>query len=224
MKIDKKHFPPISVLGKNGAILLDIPENMYSFIKDIKGTTEIMNSLVVEGRKNVITSTKEADNYMAKHKYKCLEAYLKDPNKKDFGGAYIDMQMPVPSMDLFKFVPAKYKDEDTGVEEEAIFCFFISVQDKNNTVVSFGSILFRYITKDSSVFIPAFVCADEEEKGNTVNYMIFLLELNCFLEYGNESDKNVQKVYGNQRKSLPDGYVIDNRSGHIIRCLCTPKK
>lgn len=224
MKIDKKHFPPISLLEVNKSNNLVIPTPLQPFLKTNKKLEVGIKALVLEGRENIITSTKEAEKLMIKHKRKCFNDYLRDPNKKAFGGAYIDMEMPVPSMDFFKIIPSKYKNEETGIEEDEIKCLCFSVQGNNNTVISYGMVTFKDFKEDSILVQTALACINDEERTNTINYMKFLLELNCFMEYGKESDKNIQKIYGNQRKCLPDGYVIDNRSGHIIRCLCTPKK
>lgn len=224
MRIDKKHFPPISVFDTHKTISLVIPESMQFLVNNISNPEKAMKALILEGKQNIISSTKEAEIVMTKSKRKCVNAYLEDPDRKAFGGAYIDMEMPIPSMDLFKFIPSMNKNEVTGIEKVEITCLFMSVQGNSNTVVSYGAITFRDFKEDSLIIDSSFACVNEEEKNNTINYIRFLLELNCFLEYGKTSEKNIQKVYGNQRKKLPEGYVIDNRSGYLIKCLCVPQK
>lgn len=222
MKIDTKNFPPMGLL-ENVNIDLYIPDGLEPICDEADKSNKLINALIFEGNKNLLTSTKKAEQFISKYTKGCVEEYLKDANKKAFGGAYIDMESSFPSMDLYKFLPIKRKNENSGKDEEFIMCIFMSVQGMNNTIISFGNILFRNYSNGIIEIEPNYLCINEEEQERTKNFMTFLLEFNCFLKYGDKSVKNVQKVYVNQRKEF-DGYVIDNRSNHIIQCLCAPKK
>lgn len=220
MKIDKRNFPPISILGDEKYIL-NVPRQMAERNPGL--IKKLLTGLTIEGRKNILTSTKEADRLMTKYNQSCVETYLAEKDKKSFGGAYIDMTMPLPSIDLFHFMPKHRMNEETGEMEEVIACLFMSVQGKQNTLVSYGSLIFKNYFDKQFITEPAFDCFTEEEQAQTINYMVYLLELCCFLEYAPAEAKNLITVYGNQRVSIPDTGYIDNRSGLIIKCLCAPQ-
>lgn len=220
MKIDKRNFPPFSILGDEKYIL-NVPSKMAERNPGL--IKKLLSGLTFEGRKNILTSTKEADTLMTKYNQSCVEAYLAEKDKKSFGGAYIDMTMPVPSMDLFHFMPKQMVNEETGEMEEVITCLFMSIQGKQNTLVSYGSLIFKNYNDNKFFTQPAFDCFTEEEQAQTINYMVYLLELCCFLEYAPYEAKNLITINGNQRVSIPDAGYIDNRSGLTIKCLCAPK-
>lgn len=223
MRLDKRHFPPLDLLDIEN-IRLDIPKSM-AFVKENIGVFKsVIYDLIVEGKSNILTSTEKAQDYMRRFSNGCVQTYLKDNNKKAFGGAYIEMNSPFPSIDFYMFNPMKRRNKVSGNNEEVIVCTFMTVQGMENTVISFGKIVFGDYSDGCFKVESDFVCINEKEEDLTIKYMLFLLELNCFLEYGRKSDKNILKVHGNQRINLLDGNVIDNRSEHLVKCLLPPQR
>lgn len=223
MRLDKRNFPPLGLLDVEN-IYLDIPDSMALIRENFESFKSPIYDLIIEGKSNILTSTENAQDYMRRYSNGCVETYMKDNNKKAFGGAYIEMNSPFPSIDFYMFNPMKRRNIVSEKNEEVIVCSFMTVQGMGNTVISIGKIVLSDYSNSCFKVEPDFVCINEKEEDLTINYMLFLLELNCFLEYGRKSDKNILKVHGNQRINLLDGNVIDNRSEHLIKCLLPPKR
>ena len=218
MRLDKKHYPPIGLL-EGGNIRLDIQDSMSSIWKNSDVSKKVIYDLILEGKNNIMTSTEEARQFMSKHSERCVDTYMKDNNKKAFGGAFIEMDLPFPSIDFYTFNPMKRKNLASGKNEEVIVCTFMSVQGMKNTVI----VLTNYSCAKFDIETD-FVCINENEEDLTIKYMLYLLELNSFLVYGQKSDKNLLDIAGNQKVILPGGRVIDNRSGNLIKCLLPPNE
>ena len=223
MRLDKKHYPPIGLL-EGGNIRLDIQDSMSSIWKNSDVSKKVIYDLILEGKNNIMTSTEEARQFMSKHSERCVDAYMKDNNKKAFGGAFIEMDLPFPSIDFYTFNPMKRKKLASEKNEEVIVCTFMSVQGMKNTVISFGKIVLTNYSCAKFDIETDFVCINEKEEDLTIKYMLYLLELNSFLVYGQKSDKNLLDIAGNQKVILPGGRVIDNRSGNLIKCLLPPNE
>ena len=223
MRLDKRNFPPLGLLDVEN-IYLDIPDSMALIRENFEAFKSPIYDLIIEGKSNILTSTENAQDYMRSYSNGCVETYMKDNNKKAFGGAYIEMNSPFPSIDFYMFNPMKRRNKVSGKNEEVIVCSFMTVQGMGNTVISIGKIVLSDYSNSCFKVEPDFVCINEKEEDLTINYMLFLLELNCFIEYGRKSDKNILKIRENQRINLLDGNVIDNRSEHLIKCLLPPKR
>ena len=224
MKIDSRNFPPIAILGREGErFSVSMPDVMMKNGFEPKGFYKMLDGLVEGARPNVITYTKEADNLMTMYNKDCIESYLADSNKKTFAGAYLDMSMPVSSMDLFHIMPLRRTNDRTGAIEDVIACLLMSIQSKDNIVVSYGAITYKNYRKGRFETEPALNCFNNEVRDRSIDYMMYLLELNCFLEYAPEDAMNVIMVFGNQKVSLPGLGGFENRTHLIIKCLCSPQ-
>jgi len=181
---------------------------------------KLLYALVMEGRKNIFTLSESIQNLLGPNREKLMDAYWKDPKKECFSGAYIETQMPVPSIELFSFIPARLVNPKTGNEEECLRYSFASVQG-NNVVVSMGIIDLFYEGNSDFLLLPHISTIKTEERdqeiNNCQNYMLYLLNACTFLKY---ADVEVINVYGNQRKQLPDkSDVIENKSGVRVQYI-----
>lgn len=223
MKIDKKHFPPITILDEE-KFTINVDKRLGINSKDgIKMFQNYVCNIIPDAKENVWLSTKLSDKNMCKYNHDCISAYMKDPHKKSFSGCYLDMGMSIPSMDLFSFFPTIRSNNATGRREEAIACVFASIQG-DNYLMSHGAVTFSDYKNCNFHVESSFGCMCEEEKEMTINYLVFLLELNCFLEYGDNATMNIVTIGSNQRKVLPDGGgIVDNSTGLTLKCVCAPK-
>jgi len=218
MKISPKHFPPISMFCQKKLTFDFTPiepnENQMRVLK------KLLRALIIEGRKNIFTLSNSIQKLLGPNREKLMDAFWKDPQKESFSGAYIETQMPIPSIELFKFLPIRQVNPKTGIEEDCLRYMFASVQG-NNVIVSIGSIDLFYEGNGDYLLIPyiSTVKAEgrEQEIINCQNYMLYLLNACTFLKY---ADVEVINVYGNQRKMLPDkSDVIENKSGVRVQYI-----
>ena len=218
MKISPKHFPPISMFcQKKVAFDFSPIEPTESQARVMK---KLLSALIVEGRKNIFTLSQSIQNMLGPNREKLMDAYWKDSQKESFSGAYIETQMAIPSIELFRFDPTRLMNPKTEVEEDCLRYTFASVQG-NNTVVSMGIIDLFYEGNSDFLLLPhiSTVQSDmrDQEIINCQNYMLYLLNACTFLKY---ADVEVINVYGNQRKQLPDkSDVIENKSGVRVQYI-----
>lgn len=218
MKISPKHFPPISMFCQKKVVFDFSPiEPTESQARVMK---KLLSALIVEGRKNIFTLSQSIQNMLGPNREKLMDAYWKDPQKESFSGAYIETQMAIPSIELFRFDPTRLMNPKTEVEEDCLRYTFASVQG-NNTVVSMGIIDLFYEGNSDFLLLPhiSTVQSDmrDQEIINCQNYMLYLLNACTFLKY---ADVEVVNVYGNQRKQLPDkSDVIENKSGVRVQYI-----
>lgn len=218
MKISPKHFPPISMFCQKKVIFDFSPIEPSEEL--LRASRKILSALISEGRKNIFTLSETIQNMLGPNREKLMDAYWKDTQKEDFSGAYIDTQMPVPSIELFHFNPERLVNPKTGVEEDCLRYLFASVQG-NNVVVSIGIIDIFYEGNNDYYLIPHISTVNTDERDqeiiNCQNYMLYLLNACTFLKY---ADVEVINVYGNQRKQLPDkSDVIENKSGVRVKYI-----
>lgn len=218
MKISPKHFPPISMFCQKKVVFdfspIEPTESQGRVLK------KLLSALIVEGRKNIFTLSQSIQNMLGPNREKLMDAYWKDPQKEIFSGAYIETQMAIPSIELFRFDPIRLMNPKTEVEEDCLRYTFASVQG-NNTVVSMGIIDLFYEGNSDFLLLPhiSTVQSDmrDQEIINCQNYMLYLLNACTFLKY---ADVEVINVYGNQRKQLPDkSDVIENKSGVRVQYI-----
>lgn len=218
MKISPKHFPPISMFCQKKVVFdfspIEPTESQGRVLK------KLLSALIVEGRKNIFTLSQSIQNMLGPNREKLMDAYWKDPQKESFSGAYIETQMAIPSIELFRFDPTRLMNPKTEVEEDCLRYTFASVQG-NNTVVSMGIIDLFYEGNSDFLLLPhiSTVQSDmrDQEIINCQNYMLYLLNACTFLKY---ADVEVINVYGNQRKQLPDkSDVIENKSGVRVQYI-----
>lgn len=218
MKISPKHFPPISMFCQKKVVFdfspIEPTESQRRVLK------KLLSALIVEGRKNIFTLSQSIQNMFGPNREKLMDAYWKDPQKESFSGAYIETQMAIPSIELFRFDPIRLMNPKTEVEEDCLRYTFASVQG-NNTVVSMGIIDLFYEGNSDFLLLPhiSTVQSDmrDQEIINCQNYMLYLLNACTFLKY---ADVEVINVYGNQRKQLPDkSDVIENKSGVRVQYI-----
>lgn len=188
--------------------------------EQIRVLRKLLHALVIEGRKNIFTLSDSIQNLLAPNREKLMDAYWKDPQKESFSGAYIETQMTVPSIELFRFDPNRLVNPKTGVEEDCLRYTFASVQGQN-VVVSMGIIDLFYEGNNDYVLLPHISTVKtperEQEIINCQNYMLYLLNACTFLKY---ADVEVINVYGNQRKQLPDkSDIIENKSGVRVQYI-----
>lgn len=218
MKISPKHFPPISMFCQKKVVFDFSPiEPTESQARVMK---KLLSALIIEGRKNIFTLSQSIQNMLGPNREKLMDAYWKDPQKESFSGAYIETQMPIPSIELFRFDPTRQMNPKTEVEEDCLRYSFASVQG-NNTVVALGIIDLFYEGNSDFLLLPhiSTVNSDmyDQEIINCQNYMLYLLNACTFLKY---ADVEVVNVYGNQRKMLPDkSDVIENKSGVRVQYI-----
>lgn len=223
MKIDKKHFPPITILAKED-FDITIPGSLLGEGATLPPLRKFLTCIRPEARNNILLSTKEAESMIRQYEPKCVQDFFKESKGVSCGGCYINMNAPIPLMDLFKFFKGIMYDEFTGEAYDVISVIFARIQDRDNTLVSFGAINFQFDDNKHLIAKPKFICIDDEEEQEIIDQMTFLLSLNCFLKYGNDAAKNIVEIGKFHRKALPDGGgVIDNTSGLSMRCLCAPK-
>ena len=218
MKISPKHFPPISIFCQKKFVLdfsvIQPDEDMIPILR------KMMYMLVAECRKNIFTVSPSIQKMLSPNREKLTPVYWSNPEKEAFSGAYIDAEMPIPSVELFKFVPTRQVHPKTGVETDCLEYVFASVQG-NNVVVSIGSITLFYEGHGDFYVCPHISTIKGEERAQEVtncqNYMLYLMDVCIFLKY---ADVEVVNVFGNQRKSLPDkSDVIENKSGVRIQYI-----
>ena len=218
MKISPKHFPPISMFCQK-KVSLDLTP-IEPTEEQIRVLRKLLHALVIEGRKNIFTLSDSIQNLLAPNREKLMDAYWKDPQKESFSGAYIETQMTVPSIELFRFDPNRLVNPKTGVEKNCLRYTFASVQGQN-VVVSMGIIDLFYEGNNDYVLLPHISTVKtperEQEIINCQNYMLYLLNACTFLKY---ADVEVINVYGNQRKQLPDkSDIIENKSGVRVQYI-----
>ena len=218
MKISPKHFPPISMFCQK-KVSFDLTP-IKPTEEQIRVLRKLLHALVIEGRKNIFTLSDSIQNLLAPNREKLMDAYWKDPQKESFSGAYIETQMTVPSIELFRFDPNRLVNPKTGVEEDCLRYTFASVQGQN-VVVSMGIIDLFYEGNNDYVLLPHINTVKtperEQEIINCQNYMLYLLNACTFLKY---ADVEVINVYGNQRKQLPDkSDIIENKSGVRVQYI-----
>jgi len=74
---------------------------------------KLLSALIIEGRKNIFTLSQSIQNMLGPNREKLMDAYWKDPQKESFSGAYIETQMPIPSIELFRFDPTRQMNVET---------------------------------------------------------------------------------------------------------------
>lgn len=218
MKISPKHFPPISMFCQKKTTFDFTP--MEPNERQMRVLKKLLRALIIEGRKNIFTLSNSIQKLLGPNQEKLMDAFWKDPQKDAFSGAYIETQMPIPSIELFKFLPIRQVNPNTGIEEDCLRYMFASVQG-NNVVVSAGSIDLFYEGNGDYLLIPYISTVKTEGREleiiNCQNYMLYLLNACTFLKY---ADVEVINVYGNQRKMLPDkSDVIENKSGVRVQYI-----
>ena len=181
---------------------------------------KLLSVLISEGRRNIFTLSESIQKLLGPNREKLMDAYWKDPQKESFSGAYIETQMAIPSIELFRFTPSRAIHPKTGIEEDCLYYSFASVQG-NNTVISMGVIELFYEGNNDYYVRPHISTVNTEERdqevNNCVNYMLYLLNGCTFLKY---ADVEVINIYGNQRKLLPDkSDVIENKSGVRVQYI-----
>lgn len=218
MKISPKHFPPISMFCQKKFTLDFTPIEPTD--KQMQVLRKLLYALISEGRKNIFTLSNSIQKLLAPNREKLMDAFWKDSQKESFSGAYIETQMAIPSIELFKFIPIRLVNPKTGIEEDCLRYMFASVQG-NNVVVSIGSIDLFYEGNGDYILMPYINTVKTEEREqeivNCQNYMLYLLNACTFLKY---ADVEIINVYGNQRKQLPDkSDVIENKSGVRVQYI-----
>ena len=221
MKIDKKHFWPIRLFGTKDVTLEYAPcLEQYLEGNVPKKVCEMIQHLATDARAsgNIFTASSKMDDVMHKYREAAVKAFINDPERTDFGGAYLDMTMPVASVELFHFVPYIEHSELTGKDEVVIKYLFANIQD--NKIFSNGVISFttdgEFVSAQASMMPKIQV-----EQNNCIRYMTYLFELCCIMKYCSDKVIDIVTVYGNQRRKMPDcSDVIDNRSGVKIKCVC----
>ena len=179
---------------------------------------KFVQPLISVGRSNIYTVSKSIESMSSPNRERLMDAFLKDPDDEMFSGAFIDTSMEVPSMELYKFLPAERKQWREGKEEDVFKYLFASFQGGANGslyLAAMGVIEFSY-DNEGMFSVPHIRCVEGDED-NCVRYMKFLLELNVFLRY---ADTEIVKVYGQQKRYVPDGKdYIDNRSGVLVKYI-----
>ena len=174
MKISPKHFPPISMFcQKKVAFDFSPIEPTESQARVMK---KLLSALIVEGRKNIFTLSQSIQNMLGPNREKLMDAYWKDSQKESFSGAYIETQMAIPSIELFRFDPSRLMNPKTEVEEDCLRYTFASVQG-NNTVVSMALLTFSMrVTATFPSFLISAPCnlICETRKSSTVRTTCFI--------------------------------------------------
>lgn len=196
----------------------------FSIIKpnneEKKNLQKIIDMLIAEGRKNIFAVSTGINKLLTPNQEKITEAYWGDPNKIMFSGAYINTKNGTPFVVLFKFVPGKGVNLNTGLEEDCLDYSFAFVEG-NNIVTAVGAI--RIFYNGNMNFSLNSGIATIKGKANDLvmqncrNTMFYLMGVSIFLKY---ADVEVINVYGNQRKVLPDkSDVIENKSGVRVQFI-----
>lgn len=217
MKINERDFPPISIFGRKKLNLHLPPELGYDY-SDSGGVQRFLNPLVSECRKNIFTVSRSIEDMIGPNRERLMDAFLKDPDEDMFSGAFIDTSMEVPSIELYKFLPSRRMKWIDETEEDVFTYLFASIQGVSCGelyLVALGVIEFVY--NREGLFSNTQVRCRPDDVGNSIRYMKFLLELNVFLRY---ADTETIKVYGQQKRYVPDGKdYIDNRSGIMVKYI-----
>ena len=218
MRINKKDFPPIKLLyDKNTRVIYD--EELGLGEEDLGFIHKFLGSLIAVSRQNIYTVSRSIEKMIVSNRARLMDYYLKEADDEMFSGAFIDLTMQVPSIEFYQFLPRGH-GEWRGEERDDIFRYaFASFQGNKHTgdvhLVAMGCIDFIYneIGIDSSTYLRC----KEGDEDNCVRYMKFLFELHVFLKY---ADTEIVKIYGNQKKLLPDkSDYINNQSGMTIKFI-----
>ena len=69
--------------------------------------TPFVKGLFFLASKNLSTSTKTADSYIAECQQKCIKSYFNDGNKQFFSGGYIHLDKKIPFITFYSAMPTK---------------------------------------------------------------------------------------------------------------------
>ena len=220
MIISPKHFPPIALFShRKTKVLLD-----YSLINPTKSQLSLLRKplhmLVAEGRKNIFTVSAGIRRLIVPNREKLADAYWNNPEKESFAGAYISTGDAFPVLLLYKFIPSRGINPQTGMESECLDYFFANIEG-NNVVTAQGVIRLYYHGNENYTLEPGITTVKDELYEKRIeqcsNNMFYLLDVSLFLKY---ADVEVINIYGNQRKTLPDkSDVFENKSGVRVQYI-----
>lgn len=220
MIISPKHFPPIALFShRKTKVLLD-----YSLINPTKSQLSLLQKplhmLVAEGRKNIFTVSAGIRRLIVPNREKLADAYWNNPEKESFAGAYISTGDAFPVLLLYKFIPSRGINPQTGMESECLDYFFANIEG-NNVVTAQGVIRLYYHGNENYTLEPGIATVKDELYEKRIeqcsNNMFYLLDVSLFLKY---ADVEVINIYGNQRKTLPDkSDVFENKSGVRVQYI-----